>query len=272
MWGLGLAGASVSGCGVRGWMPAAPGAAALSEVGFVPRFLLLPARCVWMSSRRCWRAPMVCLTPTWVVVTLGRVATFCPGVIGNIIQKNVKWFSFNGKANVEHSSIVKSSNVGHKYRCERQIDGLLPLVARGPPSVSMVVLGVGWVAAVSRGVGALILASLAPSPPWCRGYRAPYSRIPAVHTPSLCCSARQSHLAPAGGAVELVLFQQSGLDAGRACSQQMELLQRNDDQQREKKEEKKRKRTKRALECFQAGDWVLRCTCQKKVNILKKKI
>lgn len=41
--GLGLAGASVSGGGARGRTPAAPGAAALSEVGFAPRLLFLPA-------------------------------------------------------------------------------------------------------------------------------------------------------------------------------------------------------------------------------------
>lgn len=142
---------------------------------------------------------------------------------------------------------------------------LLSLVTRVPPSVS--VLGVGRVAAVSGGVGALILASLAPSPPWRLAHGAPYSCIPAIHTPSLSCCTHLSRLAPAGGAVELVLSQQIGLDARRASSQQTELLQRNDDQQRRKKKKKKRKRTKIALECFQVGDWVLRCTCQKKVNI-----
>lgn len=77
--GLGLAGAPVSGGRVRGRAPAAPGAAALSEVGFAPRLLFLPARRVWVPSWRCRRAPVVCLTPTRAAVALGRVATFCPG-------------------------------------------------------------------------------------------------------------------------------------------------------------------------------------------------
>lgn len=101
---------------------------------------------------------------------------------------------------------------------------LLSVTARVPPSVSVVVLGVGRVAAVSRGAGGLILASLAPSPPGRLGYGAPHSGVPAIHTPSLSCCARLSRLAPAGGAVELVLSQQSGLDACRARCQQTELL------------------------------------------------
>lgn len=117
----------------------------------------------------------------------------------------------------------------------------LSLVTRVPPSVSVVVLGVGRVAAVSRGAGALILAPLGPSPPWRLAYGAPYSCVPAIHTRSLSRCAHQSHLAPAGGAVELVLSQQSGSDACRASSQQTELLQRNDDQQRKKKKKKKEK-------------------------------
>lgn len=102
---------------------------------------------------------------------------------------------------------------------------LLSVVAGAPPSVSVVVLGVGRVAAVSRGVGALILASLAPPPARRLAHRAPYSRVPDVHTPSFSAGrARLSRLAPAGGAVELVLSQQSGLDACRGRSQQVELL------------------------------------------------
>lgn len=77
---------------------------------------------------------------------------------------------------------------------------------------------------MSRGVGVLILGSLAPSPPCRLGYGAPYSCVPAIHTPSLSRGAHLSCLAPVGGAVELVLSQQSGLDAGRASGQQTELL------------------------------------------------
>lgn len=127
----------------------------------------------------------------------------------------------------------KNPTATEKWRC------LLSLVTRIPLSVS--VLGVGRVAAVSRGVGALILASLAPSPPWCLAHGAPYSCVPAIHTPSLSCCTHLPYLAPAGGAVDLALSQQIGLDARRASSQQTELLQRNDDQQRKKKREKKGK-------------------------------
>lgn len=87
VWGLGLAGASVSGGGAWRRTPAAPGAAALSEVGFAPGLLFLPARRVWVASRRRRWAPVVCLTPTGAVVTLGRVAAFCPGAISSIKQQ-----------------------------------------------------------------------------------------------------------------------------------------------------------------------------------------
>lgn len=76
--GLGLAGASVSGGRARGRAPAAPGAAALAEVGFA-LLLFLPARRVRVASRGCRLAPVVCLTPTGALMALGRVATFCPG-------------------------------------------------------------------------------------------------------------------------------------------------------------------------------------------------
>lgn len=84
VWGLGLGGASVSGGGAWRRVPAAPGAAALPEVGFAPRLLLLPAWRVRVAPR--WRrlAPVVRLTPTGAVVTLGRVAPFWPGVTGKV--------------------------------------------------------------------------------------------------------------------------------------------------------------------------------------------
>lgn len=101
-----------------------------------------------------------------------------------------------------------------------------------------VVLGVCRVAAVRWGVGALIPSSLAPPSPRRLAIGAPYSRVPALHTPNLSHCAHLSRLAPAGGAVELVLSQQSGLDAWRAGSQQSELLLRNHAQQRNKKKKK----------------------------------
>lgn len=76
--GLGPAGASVSGGRARGRAPAAPGAAALAEVGFA-LLLFLPARRVRVASWGCRLAPVVCLTPAGASVALGRVATFCPG-------------------------------------------------------------------------------------------------------------------------------------------------------------------------------------------------
>lgn len=57
--------------------------------------------------------------------------------------------------------------------------------------------------------------------------------------------------------MELVLFQQSGLDACRACSQQMELLQRNDHQQRKTKK-KKEKKDKKSIRLF--SGWQLSAT------------
>lgn len=95
VWGLGLAGASVSRRRVWGRPPAAPGAAALSEVGFAPCLLFLPAWCVRVSSRRCWRAPVVSLTSTGAVVALGRVSSFCPGEIGSIKEKKKRQIIFS---------------------------------------------------------------------------------------------------------------------------------------------------------------------------------
>lgn len=100
-------------------------------------------------------------------------------------------------------------------------------MASVPPSVG--VLGVGRVTALKRGV-----TPLAPPPP----RRAPGGRASAVSTPSPASRGGLSRLAPAGGAVELMLSQQAGLDAGGAGSQQPELLQRDKDQQRKKKKKK----------------------------------
>lgn len=98
-------------------------------------------------------------------MALGRVAALCPEVSGDIIQQ-MSSDSLSGNAKVESPSsdkdlkgCMKSHSETNRGLC------LLSLVARVPPSVSVVVLGVGRVAAVRRGVGALILASLAPSPP-----------------------------------------------------------------------------------------------------------
>jgi len=82
VWGLDLAGPSAPGGGERGRAPAAPGAAALPQVGSAPGLLFLLARRVRVASRGCRRAPVVCLTPTGAVVTLGRVAAFCSGGTG----------------------------------------------------------------------------------------------------------------------------------------------------------------------------------------------
>lgn len=198
VWGLRLAGASVPGRRVRWQMPAAPGTASLSEVCFVPWLFFLSARCVRVSPWRCWWAPMVRLTPTGALVTLGSVPTFSPRVNGSTVCNS---FSREG-----------DKNFGLKSYSKTQLKGLLSLVARGLPFVSVVVLGVGWVTAVSR--GALILASVVPSPPWRLRDRAPYGRAPSLHIPDFSWHG----LAPVGGAVEPVLFQQCG------SSQQVELL------------------------------------------------
>lgn len=136
---------------------------------------------------------------------------------------------------------------------------VLPLVVRVPPSV---VLGVGWVAAVRRGVGALSLASLAPPPPWCLGNGAPHGCMPAIPTPSLSRRAHLSCLAPVGNAVEFGLSQQGGLDARGPSSHHTELLYRNDNQQRKKKERKKKqnkeKKGKKRVTVF--SNWWLSAT------------
>lgn len=110
-----------------------------------------------------------------------------------------------------------------------------PLVTRAPPSVC--VLRVSRVAAVRGGVRARFLTSLASLPP---RRLVDGGRRPPVRTRSLSSRTRLSRLIPAGGAVELLLSRQTGLDAGRGCSQQTELLQRDDDQQRKIKRGERR--------------------------------
>lgn len=89
--GLDLDGALVSGGRARGRAAAAPGAAALPEVGFAPRLVVLPTWHVWVASRRHWRALVMRLTSIRAVVTLGGVATFCPeGKCNNLIN----WFVY----------------------------------------------------------------------------------------------------------------------------------------------------------------------------------
>lgn len=100
--GLGLAGSSVFGGRGRGWTPTAPGAAALSEVCLAPDFV------GWRVPWRRWCAPVACLTPTGLVVSLGRVATFSPG--GNN-PADVKQFSLICKAKAVRSSSDKSLKV-----------------------------------------------------------------------------------------------------------------------------------------------------------------
>lgn len=78
VWGLGLARASVSGARARGRASAAPGAAALPQVGFAPGLLLLLAGRVRVAPRGRRRAPVVRLTPRGAVVALGGVAAFRP--------------------------------------------------------------------------------------------------------------------------------------------------------------------------------------------------
>ena len=95
----------------------------------------------------------------------------------------------------------------------------------------MGVRGVGGVTARSGGG-----APLAPPPP----RRAPGGRASAVGSPGLAGRGGLSRLAPAGGAVELLLSQQLGLDAGRAGGQQTELLHRNKDRRRNNKKKKKK--------------------------------
>lgn len=212
MRGLGLAGSSVFGSRRRGWTPAAPGAAALSEVWLAPDFV------GWRVPWRRWCAPVACLTPTGLVVSLGRVATFSPGGMGSIIQQMSNSSLSFAKPKRWGPAVIRA------WKCTTAMEGLLSVVTRAPPSVSMVVLGVGRITAVSRRVGALILTSLASSPPWRLAQRAPYSCAPAIDTPSIFCNTHLSHLVPDRGAVDLVLSQQRWLDACRAGSQHVELL------------------------------------------------
>lgn len=84
------------------------------------------------------------------------------------------------------------------------------------------------------GVRAGFLTSLANLPP---RRLVDGGRRPPVRTRSLSCRTR---LIPVGGAVELLLSLQTGLDARRGSGQQTELLQRDDDQQRKIKRGKRR--------------------------------
>lgn len=81
----------------------------------------------------------------------------------------------NTKAEVESFSCLTLSVYG-------EVEAVLFLVTRGPPSLSVVLLGVGRVTAVGRGVGAPPLTSLATSP---LSYGAPCSCHLASHPPSL---------------------------------------------------------------------------------------
>lgn len=138
---------------------------------------------------------------------------------------------------------------------------VLSLMAGAPALVGVVMLGVGGVTAVSGGVGGLICPFLAPPPGRHLGRWPPRGGGgPAVHSSSLGHGERWRRLAPAGGAVELVLSQQSG-----TSSRRVELLQRNHDQQ---KEEKKTKKKTGQKECYRVSGRASNATVnQKKVNI-----
>lgn len=87
---------------------------------------------------------------------------------------------------------------------------------------------------------ARFLTSLAPLPPRRLVHGTPQSRRPPVRTPSLSSRTWLSCLTPVGGAVELLLSLQTGVDARRGSGQETELLQRDDDQQRKIKRGKRR--------------------------------
>lgn len=72
--------------------------------------------------------------------------------------------------------------------------------------------------------------------------------------------------------MELVLFQQSGLEACRARGQQTELLQRNDDQQRKENKRKKKKKDKKSIREFPGGAWSATVYLPKEGKHLKEKI
>lgn len=270
VWGFGLAGASVSGRRAWGWTPTAAGAAALSEVGFAPRLIFLPARRVWVASWGCWWAPVVCLSPTRAVVALGRVATFCPGVICSIKQQmSHKSFSVT-KFNWKAPAVIRSWNRQPHKTLQRETNGSLCAYFLWCREVLPLWAWLCWECAESllwAGEWELLVWPLwLPLLPdiW-------LTELPtAVFLPSTLPASPPAHIWPVWILLG-ALWSLCSLSRADWMLVELAVIRRRFCREtmtnKGRKRKKRKKGQKKALECFQVGDWVLRCTCQKKVNI-----